>query len=146
MAYGARFAQPPDGLRMHRAMRDRAQGKPRRTFPRRLSGQERRVRQSKYRHRQEQRRDEDSPRPNQGNASRAEADHRGKQVSTEATFRIWRGDASGGDFQEYKAKVEEGTVVLDVVHLIQAEQANDLAVRWNCKACKCASCSAGITW
>ena len=65
-------------------------------------------------------------------------------MSTEATFRIWRGDASGGDFQEYKAKVEEGMVVLDVVHLIQAEQANDLAVRWNCKAGKCGSCSAGI--
>ena len=30
-------------------------------------------------------------------------------MSTEATFRIWRGDSSGGDFQEYKAKVEEGT-------------------------------------
>ncbi len=49
-------------------------------------------------------------------------------MSTEATFRIWRGDSSGGDFQEFKAKVEEGMVVLDVVHLIQAEQANDLAV------------------
>ena len=65
-------------------------------------------------------------------------------MSTEATFRIWRGDSNGGDFQEYKAKVEEGMVVLDVVHLIQAEQANDLAVRWNCKAGKCGSCSAEI--
>ena len=65
-------------------------------------------------------------------------------MSTEATFRIWRGDSSGGDFQEFKAKVEEGMVVLDVVHLIQAEQANDLAVRWNCKAGKCGSCSAEI--
>ncbi len=65
-------------------------------------------------------------------------------MSTEATFRIWRGDSSGGDFQEYKTKVEEGMVVLDVVHLIQAEQANDLAVRWNCKAGKCGSCSAEI--
>ena len=65
-------------------------------------------------------------------------------MSTEATFRIWRGDASGGDFQEFKTKVEEGMVVLDVVHLIQAEQANDLAVRWNCKAGKCGSCSAEI--
>ena len=65
-------------------------------------------------------------------------------MSTEATFRIWRGDSSGGDFQEFKTKVEEGMVVLDVVHLIQAEQANDLAVRWNCKAGKCGSCSAEI--
>jgi succinate dehydrogenase / fumarate reductase iron-sulfur subunit len=65
-------------------------------------------------------------------------------VSTEATFRIWRGDITGGDFKEYKARVDEGMVVLDVVHQIQAEQANDLAVRWNCKAGKCGSCSAEI--
>ncbi len=65
-------------------------------------------------------------------------------MSTEATFRIWRGDINGGDFQEFKAKVDEGMVVLDVVHRIQAEQCNDLAVRWNCKAGKCGSCSAEI--
>ena len=35
-------------------------------------------------------------------------------------------------------------VVLDVIHAIQATQANDLAVRWNCKAGKCGSCSAEI--
>ena len=35
-------------------------------------------------------------------------------------------------------------VVLDAVHQIQAEQAPDLAVRWNCKAGKCGSCSAEI--
>ena len=65
-------------------------------------------------------------------------------MSTDATFRIWRGDATGGDFKEYKARVDEGMVVLDAVHQIQAEQANDLAVRWNCKAGKCGSCSAEI--
>src|SRR5688572_26301298 len=63
---------------------------------------------------------------------------------TQATFRIWRGDARGGDFHDYDAEVSEGMVVLDVVHRIQAEQANDLAVRWNCKAGKCGSCSAEI--
>jgi succinate dehydrogenase / fumarate reductase, iron-sulfur subunit len=61
-----------------------------------------------------------------------------------ATFRIWRGDASGGDFKDYPTEVGEGMVVLDAVHQIQAEQANDLAVRWNCKAGKCGSCSAEI--
>jgi succinate dehydrogenase iron-sulfur subunit len=61
-----------------------------------------------------------------------------------ATFRIWRGDASGGGFQDYPAEVSEGMVVLDAVHQIQAEQANDLAVRWNCKAGKCGSCSAEV--
>jgi succinate dehydrogenase / fumarate reductase iron-sulfur subunit len=61
-----------------------------------------------------------------------------------AIFRIWRGDARGGEFKEYESEVSEGMVVLDVVHRIQADQANDLAVRWNCKAGKCGSCSAEI--
>ena len=61
-----------------------------------------------------------------------------------ATFRIWRGERGKGDFKNYEAKIEEGMVVLDVVHQIQAEQANDLAVRWNCKAGKCGSCSAEV--
>jgi succinate dehydrogenase / fumarate reductase iron-sulfur subunit len=61
-----------------------------------------------------------------------------------ATFRVWRGDASGGDFRDYATEVSEGMVVLDAIHQIQAEQANDLAVRWNCKAGKCGSCSAEI--
>lgn len=59
-------------------------------------------------------------------------------------FNIWRTNSSGGEFQEYKTEVTEGMVVLDAVHQIQAEQANDLAVRWNCKAGKCGSCSAEI--
>ena len=46
-----------------------------------------------------------------------------------ATFRIWRGDAQQGKFVDYKTEVESGMVVLDVVHRIQATQANDLAVR-----------------
>lgn len=61
-----------------------------------------------------------------------------------ATFRIWRGGATGGELKDYNAEVSEGMVVLDVVHRIQAEQATDLAVRWNCKAGKCGSCSAEI--
>ena len=71
----------------------------------------------------------------------AEASARAKR---KVTLRIWRGDASGGDFQSYDTDVEEGMVVLDAVHLVQANQANDLAVRWNCKAGKCGSCSAEI--
>jgi succinate dehydrogenase / fumarate reductase, iron-sulfur subunit len=62
----------------------------------------------------------------------------------EFTFRVWRGDKKGGAFQEYRVPVEEGMVVLDVIHRIQATQANDLAVRWNCKAGKCGSCSAEV--
>ncbi|MEP6962991.1 MAG: succinate dehydrogenase/fumarate reductase iron-sulfur subunit [Acidobacteriota bacterium] len=61
-----------------------------------------------------------------------------------ATFQIWRGERGGGKFVEYKTDVEAGMVVLDVVHKIQANDANDMAVRWNCKAGKCGSCSAEI--
>jgi succinate dehydrogenase / fumarate reductase iron-sulfur subunit len=61
-----------------------------------------------------------------------------------ATFRIWRGEKGQGEFRDYTAEVAAGMVVLDVVHQIQAEQAGDLAVRWNCKAGKCGSCSAEI--
>jgi len=65
-------------------------------------------------------------------------------VTDQATFRIWRGDAGGGAFHDYVSTVDPGMVVLDAVHRIQAEQAPDLAVRWNCKAGKCGSCSAEI--
>jgi succinate dehydrogenase / fumarate reductase, iron-sulfur subunit len=61
-----------------------------------------------------------------------------------ATFHIWRGNAEGGQFMPYETAVSEGMVVLDAVHQIQAESAPDLAVRWNCKAGKCGSCSAEI--
>jgi succinate dehydrogenase / fumarate reductase, iron-sulfur subunit len=61
-----------------------------------------------------------------------------------ATFRIWRGNAEGGKLEDYTTEVTEGMVVLDAVHQIQAESANDLAVRWNCKAGKCGSCSAEV--
>ena len=65
-------------------------------------------------------------------------------MATQATFRIWRGDAGGGAFQDFVTPVDEGMVVLDAIHRIQARQAPDLAVRWNCKAGKCGSCSAEI--
>ena len=61
-----------------------------------------------------------------------------------ATFRIWRGAQNVGEFVDYGTEVAPGMVVLDAVHQIQAAQANDLAVRWNCKAGKCGSCSAEI--
>ncbi|MFI5232815.1 MAG: 2Fe-2S iron-sulfur cluster-binding protein, partial [Gemmatimonadales bacterium] len=61
-----------------------------------------------------------------------------------ATFRIWRGAQGGGELRNYTTEVGEGMVVLDAVHGIQSDQANDMAVRWNCKAGKCGSCSAEI--
>jgi succinate dehydrogenase / fumarate reductase iron-sulfur subunit len=60
------------------------------------------------------------------------------------TLRIWRGDEQGGKFEDYSTPVTAGMVVLDAVHQVQAEAANDLAVRWNCKAGRCGSCSAEI--
>src|SRR6266536_1064806 len=65
-------------------------------------------------------------------------------MATTATFQVWRGDAQAGAFHDYTTTVSEGMVVLDAVHQIQADQANDLAVRWNCKAGKCGSCSAEV--
>ena len=65
-------------------------------------------------------------------------------MSYDARFRVWRGDASGGDLQDFTVQVNEGEVVLDIIHRLQATQASDLAVRWNCKAGKCGSCSAEI--
>ncbi|KUJ66439.1 fumarate reductase [Streptomyces albus subsp. albus] len=62
----------------------------------------------------------------------------------QAHFRVWRGDADGGGLSDFRVEVHEGEVVLDIVHRLQATQAPDLAVRWNCKAGKCGSCSAEI--
>ncbi|WNV83605.1 succinate dehydrogenase/fumarate reductase iron-sulfur subunit [Umezawaea sp. Da 62-37] len=62
----------------------------------------------------------------------------------QGNFRVWRGDADGGGLEDFTVEVNEGEVVLDVIHRLQATQAGDLAVRWNCKAGKCGSCSAEI--
>ena len=62
----------------------------------------------------------------------------------QATFRVWRGVKGAGAFTDYSTEVSSGMVVLDAIHQIQAHDANDMAVRWNCKAGKCGSCSAEI--
>ncbi|MDQ4032675.1 MAG: succinate dehydrogenase/fumarate reductase iron-sulfur subunit [Actinomycetota bacterium] len=59
-------------------------------------------------------------------------------------FLVWRGDTDGGGLVDFDVEVNEGEVVLDVIHRLQATQTPDLAVRWNCKAGKCGSCSAEI--
>jgi succinate dehydrogenase / fumarate reductase iron-sulfur subunit len=65
-------------------------------------------------------------------------------MSYTGRFRVWRGHARGGALVDFEVEVNEGEVVLDVIHRLQATQAPDLAVRWNCKAGKCGSCSAEI--
>jgi succinate dehydrogenase / fumarate reductase, iron-sulfur subunit len=62
----------------------------------------------------------------------------------EVTVRVFRGDSETGKTVDYKVPLSEGMVVLDAIHSIQANQAPDLAVRWNCKAAKCGSCSAEV--
>ncbi len=65
-------------------------------------------------------------------------------MSYKAALRVWRGEHGNGDLADYTVKVNEGEVVLDVLHRLQATQAGDLAIRWNCKAGKCGSCSMEI--
>jgi succinate dehydrogenase / fumarate reductase, iron-sulfur subunit len=65
-------------------------------------------------------------------------------MTYDASFRVWRGDAGGGALVSFAVEVNEGEVVLDIIHRLQATQAPDLAVRWNCKAGKCGSCSAEV--
>jgi succinate dehydrogenase / fumarate reductase iron-sulfur subunit len=60
------------------------------------------------------------------------------------TFKVFRGDRSGGEEVEYRVPATPGMVVLDAMHWIQAHTDGTLAVRWNCKAAKCGSCSAEI--
>jgi succinate dehydrogenase iron-sulfur subunit len=65
-------------------------------------------------------------------------------MGSTVTMRVWRGDADDGAFRDYEVTAEEGEVVLDVLHRLQATQAGDLALRWNCKAGRCGSCSTEI--
>src|SRR5258706_8349589 len=62
----------------------------------------------------------------------------------DATLKVFRGNKDGGQNVEYKVPVAPGMVVLDALHYIQGHLAPDLAVRWNCKAGKCGSCSAEV--
>jgi succinate dehydrogenase / fumarate reductase iron-sulfur subunit len=65
-------------------------------------------------------------------------------MSYKAQLQVWRGDAGQGELTGFQVEVNEGEVVLDVLHRLQATQAPDLAIRWNCKAGKCGSCSMEI--
>ena len=65
-------------------------------------------------------------------------------MAQEAILEVFRGNREGGSPTQYRVPIVEGMVVLDALHYIQAHQAPDLAVRWNCKAAKCGSCSAEV--
>jgi succinate dehydrogenase / fumarate reductase iron-sulfur subunit len=59
-------------------------------------------------------------------------------------MKVYRGEAGQGEFKTYEVPLDDGMVVLDVIHRIQSTDAPDLACRWNCKAGKCGSCSAEV--
>ncbi|HEV7388980.1 MAG TPA: succinate dehydrogenase/fumarate reductase iron-sulfur subunit, partial [Gemmatimonadaceae bacterium] len=79
-----------------------------------------------------------------GQRAAARSDTSAGTETRTAKFGVWRGNGAVGQLQDYTANVSEGMVVLDAILQIQAEAAGDLAVRWNCKAGKCGSCSAEI--
>ena len=79
-----------------------------------------------------------------GNGGSGDVSGNGGGAVGEVTMRLWRGDDTGGEFFDYQMPAQEGEVVLDVIHRVQATLAPDLACRWNCKAGKCGSCSAEI--
>src|ERR1700674_4357079 len=120
---------------------DPAQGEPRSAQPHRLSergcaiGEGQHVREEG---RGRNDRERDAVSGDAGGAEEAAA------MTGDCTFKIFRGDKSGGELREYKVPVETGMVVLDAIHWIQAHAAPDLACRWNCKAARCGSCSAEI--
>jgi succinate dehydrogenase iron-sulfur subunit len=63
---------------------------------------------------------------------------------TSVTMEVFRGTAEHNEMVKFRVPVREGMVVLDAILWIQANAAADLAVRWNCKAAKCGSCSAEV--
>jgi succinate dehydrogenase / fumarate reductase iron-sulfur subunit len=73
------------------------------------------------------------------------ADAAAPSGATFAHLRVFRGESDGPTRDdEFVVPVEEGMVVLDALHWVQGHAAPDLAVRWNCKAAKCGSCSAEV--
>ena len=68
----------------------------------------------------------------------------GASSTRSAHLRIWRGGPDGGFLTRYEVPITEGMVVLDAIHWIQANVDSSLAVRWNCKAAHCGSCTAEV--
>src|ERR1051326_5949877 len=69
------------------------------------------------------------------------------QASIKSTvqLKVQRGlPGEAPSMQDFEIEVEEGMVVLDAIHRIQATLDSSLACRWNCKAGKCGACSAEV--
>ena len=65
-------------------------------------------------------------------------------MADQLLLQIERGDQESSEMVDYTVEPTPGMVVLDAVHAVQANDAPDLAVRWNCKAGKCGSCGAEV--
>ena len=44
-------------------------------------------------------------------------------------MRVFRGNKDGGQYKEYQVEAEEGQVILDVIHTLQATQARTTTTR-----------------
>ena len=122
-----------------------AQGEPRRPHPRRPSVHRRHVGQGQRGPAPARRAHPGHPRAAARDAGRAQgaASRRGSDADLHDAG-VPRRRPPAASSRDYRVEVDEGMVVLDVIHRIQATQAPDLACRWNCKAGKCGSCSAEI--
>ena len=67
-------------------------------------------------------------------------------MTYDLTLRIWRGDASGGDLVDYTIPAEDGEVVLDAVHHVQAEQDPHLPALQFHRTAMSPACSACTWW
>jgi succinate dehydrogenase / fumarate reductase iron-sulfur subunit len=85
-----------------------------------------------------------APEPTTDVEGDVDGDTADEDTGTWVTMQVWRGDQDGGEFVQFTLEEQDGEVVLDIIHRIQATEAPDLACRWNCKAGKCGSCSAEI--
>ena len=79
-----------------------------------------------------------------GSISRDKVQWASGKTDKKVTVRIFRGTREGGAYVDYDVALDEGMVVLDLVHRVQATEDSTLACRWNCKAGKCGSCSAEV--
>src|SRR5438067_12670717 len=85
-----------------------------------------------------------APRPATGTKARSRVSTQTRTPTGSIVLHVFRGDDAAGREERFEVPAVEGMVVLDAIHYIQANYANDLACRWNCKAAKCGSCSAEI--
>ena len=148
-----RARQPADRLRGDRPQRPTADRESRRPQPARSPGhgrddlgwpqQRRLARPGRHDARRHHRTPRDDRRAAQPARSRRPLTE--EERMPDAHLRVFRGAPDEeARFDEFDVPVEEGMVVLDALHWIQGHEAPDLAVRWNCKAAKCGSCSAEV--